>query len=267
MARRRKPLYNRRMSFASASHPCIALNSAPTWFKCAPDWSWAPRALSDYDLWFVAAGRGDARFDERDCALRSGLCFVWRPGDTPLATHDVNYPLEVFGCHFDWHGQPWQLPQPQTVHDVRFFEASAHRAIALWARGDARGRDESRRLIEAMLWQLHDESTHPRTLADAPMEELAITLNADLSRSWSLNEMARLVHLSRAQLVRRFRARYGASPMQWLGEQRIEAARHLLLETDWTLEAIAHQLGWNDAAFFSRQFKARVGVSPGSLRR
>lgn len=255
------------MSFDSRSRPQIRLNSAPTWFHCAPDWSWAPRALSDHDLWFVAAGRGDIRFDGRDFALQSGVCFVWRPGDTPLATHDRAHPLQVFACHFDWLGQNWQLPQSQAVCDVRFFESSAHRATELWARGDDGGRDEARRLIEATLWQLHDEETQPRARPDAQIEALAATLSADLSRSWSLNEMAELACLSRAQLVRRFRARYGAAPMQWLGEQRIEAARHLLLETDWTLQNIAHRLGWGDAAFFSRQFKAKVGVSPGQLRR
>lgn len=223
--------------------------------------------MSDYDLWFVAAGRGDVRFREQNFTLQSGVCFVWRPGDAPLAMHEKSHPLEVFACHFDWSEKEWQLPQPQAVHDVRFFEASAHRALALWTRGDEGAHDQATRLIEAMLWQLHDESTQPRARPDEQMEALAATLNADLSRRWSLDEMANLACLSRAQLVRRFRARYSAAPVQWLSEQRIEAARHLLLETDWTLQAIAHHLGWGDAAFFSRQFKAKIGVSPGNLRR
>lgn len=255
------------MSLDSLVRFHIRLNSAPTWFKCAPDWSWTPRAFNDFDLWFVAAGRGDIRLREENFALQSGVCFVWRPGDAPLVTHEKSHPLEVFACHFDWESQNWQLPQPQTVHDARFFEASAHRVVALSARGDEGGRDQARRLIEAMLWQLHDESTQPRARPDVQMEELAATLNASLKHGWKLDEMADLACLSRAQLVRRFRARYGAAPMRWLSEQRVEAARHLLLETDWTLQTIAQHLGWGDAAFFSRQFKAKTGISPGQLRR
>lgn len=255
------------MSFDSSLRPQIQLNSAPTWFYCRPDWNWAPRALRDFDLWFVAAGRGHVLLRNREFALQSGLCFVWRPGDAPLATQDVASPLEVFACHFDWQQQTHELPQSQRVYNLRFFEASAHRSLALWARGDESGREEARRLIEGMLWQLHDESTQPRARPDMQMEELANTMRADLSRSWSLDEMANLTHLSRSQLVRRFRARYGAAPTHWLSEQRIEAARHLLLETDWTLQTIAQHLGLGDAAFFSRQFKAKIGVSPGQLRR
>ena len=254
------------MDFVAATRAPIRLNSAPTWFHCAPDWHWAPRALSDHDLWFVAAGRGEVRLRERVFALQSGLCFVWRPGDAPLATHEVAHPLQVFACHFDVAHEEPAYPQSQVVRDLRFFEASAHRSLALWARGDQSARVEARVIIESMLWQLRDESLHPHAPGDAIVEALAQTLRADLRRAWSLDEMADAVHLSRAQLARRFRARYGTSPVQWLSEQRIEAARHLLLETDWTLEAIARELGWNDAAFFSRQFKARVGVSPGSLR-
>lgn len=255
------------MSFDSSLRSQIQLNSAPTWFYCGPDWSWAPRALRDFDLWFVAAGRGHARLREREFALQSGLCFVWRPGDAPIATQDVAHPLEVFACHFDWQQQTQELPQSQMVHDLRFFESSAHRSLTLWSRGDENGREEARRLIESLLWQLHDESTQPRARPDEPMETLANAMRADLSRSWSLDEMANLAHLSRSQLVRRFRARYGAAPTQWLNEQRIETARHLLLETDWTLQAIAQHLGLGDAAFFSRQFKAKIGLSPGQIRR
>ena len=226
-----------------------------------------PRAISDFDLWFVAAGRGEVRLRNQVIALQTGLCFVWRPGDAPLATHEASHPLQVFACHFDWLNQSEELPQFQTVFDQHFFELSAHRASELWARGDARGCEEARRLIEALLWQLRDENLHPRVASDERMENLAATLQSDWGRAWNLDEMARRVHLSRAQLVRRFRARYGAAPMQWQNAQRIEAARHLLLETDWTLDVIARQLGWSDAAFFSRQFKAKIGVSPGHLRR
>ena len=138
------------------------------------------------------------RLHNQEFALQSGVCFVWRPGDAPFATHDVAHPLEVFACHFDWIGQSRESPRHQTIYDLRFFESSAHRAIGLWARGDESGREESRRLIESLLWQLHDESTQPRARADAQIEALANRVLSELSRSWNLDEMAKLTHLSRA---------------------------------------------------------------------
>ena len=245
----------------------IALNSAPQWYRCAPGWSWSPRPLPDHDLWFVAAGRGQVEWDAQAHALHAGVCFVWRPGDAPRARHDPAHPLQVFACHFDpTPQQTLQLPQPQCVRDHQFFEASAHRAAALWQRGDAAARAQAKQLLGALLWQLNDEARTPAAPADAVMEELARALRADLSAPWSLDAMAQSVHLSRSQLVRRFRASFGRAPVQFLSEARLEAARGLLLETDWTLQRIAHHLGYGDAAFFSRQFKTRFGITPGKLR-
>ena len=250
----------------------IALNSPPLWHRCAPDWNWAPRALPDYDFWFVAAGRGQAQLRGQTFELHPGVCFVWRPGDAPLASHQIAHPLQVFSCHFrvnDGSNALWleSLPQPQRVRNAPFFAATARRTVELWARGGDDARAQTQILLGALLWQLNDEAQNPAARADGLIENLADELRAELDRSWTLDAMASSVHLSRAQLVRRFRTRYGLAPMQFLNDQRLQSARALLLETDWTLETIARHLGMGDAAFFSRQFKTKTGVTPGSLRR
>jgi two-component system response regulator YesN len=48
--------------------------------------------------------------------------------------------------------------------------------------------------------------------------------------------------------------------------RRIEAARHLLLESTLGVEQIAEALGYSNSAFFSRQFKLKTGVAPGEFR-
>ena len=244
----------------------IVFNTAPRWYECAPDWSWSSRALCDYDLWFVAAGHGEVAWGAERAALHGGLCFVWRPGDAPRARHDPRAPLRVFSCHFS-AASALDLPQPQSVRDLRFFEASAHRMAALWQRETEAARAQTLHLMHALLWQLADEARAPAVPVDALMDELARVLRADLRAAWSLDAMAGHVHLSRAQLVRRFRARTGRAPARFLSELRLERARELLLETNWTLQTIAQRVGYGDAAFFSRQFKTRFGVAPGQLRR
>ena len=252
------------MDFAAS----IWLNSAPTWYCCAPAWSWAPRALPDYDLWFVSAGRGAVELNGQKWELHSGVCFVWRPGDAPVARHDAAHPLRVFACHFSVDEATLDaLPRLRRVREIAFFEAAAHRAANLWQRGDKAARAQATLLVGALLWQLNDEAHNPAARADELIENLAEQLRASVGKSWTLDAMGHTVHLSRAQLVRRFRARYGLAPMQWLNEQRLQSARALLLETNWTLETIARHLGMGDAAFFSRQFKAKTGVAPGRLRR
>ncbi|HCD33774.1 MAG TPA: hypothetical protein DER01_15290 [Phycisphaerales bacterium] len=58
----------------------------------------------------------------------------------------------------------------------------------------------------------------------------------------------------------------GISPQRHLMESRIHRARHLLIETDWSITRIAQVMGYNDVYFFSRQFKQITGQTPSSVR-
>jgi transcriptional regulator GlxA family with amidase domain len=49
-------------------------------------------------------------------------------------------------------------------------------------------------------------------------------------------------------------------------QSRIAAARHLLSDTDLPIKQIAARLGYSNVYFFSRQFTAMAGVSPGIYR-
>lgn len=251
----------------------IGINSPPQWFYCEPSWHWSPAPLRDHDLWFVASGRGEIQLAERKIELMPNLCFVFRPNDAPRATHDPDNPLVVFAAHFaplDKMGEtdaPLEFPFLMRVNDVAFFVASAHRAETLWRRGDELAQLQSRLLIENLLRQLWDETQLPPKIGDAPILDLCAAIRREPAKTWNLDEMAARVHLSRAQFVRRFRSATGAAPAQFVIQIRLERARHLLLETDLTLEQIAEALGYCSAAFFARQFRQFNGIAPGQLRK
>ena len=64
---------------------------------------------------------------------------------------------------------------------------------------------------------------------------------------------------------RLFRAETGKTPREYLADLRIRAAKRLLLlrrQSHESLDAVAEACGFSDAAYFSRVFKARVGVPP-----
>jgi transcriptional regulator GlxA family with amidase domain len=153
------------------------------------------------------------------------------------------------------------------VRDINFFVSSAHRAERLWQRGDDAGREHAQSLLVSLLWQLWDEPQNEVAPADTLLEELAAQIRSAPEQRWTLDDMARQAHLSRAQFTRRFRAAFRASPAQFVIQTRIDRARQLLLETDMTLDQIARALGYADAYFFARQFKQTTGQNPGALRR
>lgn len=79
--------------------------------------------------------------------------------------------------------------------------------------------------------------------------------------------MARLSGLAERSFVRRFRQATGMAPLEYVHTLRIEEAKHLLETTAWPVEAIAGDVGYEDAAYFGRLFRRSVALTPAQYRR
>ena len=92
-------------------------------------------------------------------------------------------------------------------------------------------------------------------------------LHAEPQQRWTVERLARAVGLSRAQFARRFVAVNGSSPLRYLTDLRLALAASLLESSDASLAEIATHVGYFSEFAFSRAFKRRHGVAPGSFRR
>jgi AraC family transcriptional regulator, arabinose operon regulatory protein len=72
---------------------------------------------------------------------------------------------------------------------------------------------------------------------------------------------------SPATLRRQVHAAYGVSPKGLLMQWRCERAKELLALTDFAIEEIARQTGFDDPYYFSRVFAGREGLPPSEFRR
>jgi len=73
--------------------------------------------------------------------------------------------------------------------------------------------------------------------------------------------------LAERSFQRRFKLATGMTPMEYVQTLRIEEAKHLLETTEAPVEAVAGDVGYDDAAFFSRLFRRSVNLSPAQYRR
>ncbi|MFD8870721.1 GlxA family transcriptional regulator [Streptomyces sp. NPDC059590] len=88
-----------------------------------------------------------------------------------------------------------------------------------------------------------------------------------LERPISLRELADREAMSVRTFTRRFREEVGISPGQWLVQQRVERARHLLEDTDLSVDQVARDAGFGTAASMRQHLQAALGVSPTAYRR
>jgi AraC-like DNA-binding protein len=90
-------------------------------------------------------------------------------------------------------------------------------------------------------------------------------LDAERARVVGSTELETLTGLSRYDLARQFRLRFGTSPHRYLLMRRLEAARRQI-HLDRPLAEVAADAGFADQAHFTRVFKAAVGLTPARYR-
>ncbi|MFJ5153235.1 GlxA family transcriptional regulator [Streptomyces sp. NPDC088353] len=106
-----------------------------------------------------------------------------------------------------------------------------------------------------------------------PDPQLATTTTA---RAWALGrlhepirlqDMAAREAMSVRTFTRRFREEAGVSPGQWLTQQRVERARHLLESTDLPVDRVARDAGFGTAQSMRQHLQTALGVTPTAYRR
>ncbi len=86
-------------------------------------------------------------------------------------------------------------------------------------------------------------------------------LESDPAAAWTLRGLAQQVRLNPAYLVRLFRRQVGLPPLAYLNRLRLERAAAMLLSTPDRVSDIAGAVGFPDANYFARRFRAHWGVT------
>ncbi|MDR1469394.1 MAG: AraC family transcriptional regulator [Spirochaetaceae bacterium] len=78
----------------------------------------------------------------------------------------------------------------------------------------------------------------------------------------SVEEICRVQHISSYYLTHLFKSHSGTTPLRYLIGRKLELAKRLLKTTSLPVREIAQDCGWEDAAYFSKVFKAHEKVTP-----
>ncbi len=103
-------------------------------------------------------------------------------------------------------------------------------------------------------------------LGERATARVVLAILNDLSRDWTLDEMADIAIASRATLVRAFQRRAGVAPMTFLSDLRLAVARKRLAGTSDPIAKIAGEVGYASESALSKAIMRRYGVRPGALR-
>lgn len=91
-------------------------------------------------------------------------------------------------------------------------------------------------------------------------------LRSDLTKPWTVGQMAALAELSVPRFQQLFKTETGQSPMSFLKDLRLERARRYLEEGFSQVKQIGNLTGLRNESHFSRDFKIKFGVTPTQYR-
>jgi AraC family transcriptional regulator len=165
------------------------------------------------------------------------------------------------------------------LHDVvKADDPAIHRTAMLIAQEAAQGGVGSRLVVDSLSCHLSVQIL--RRHADVLFRETGDVdglgfgqeravrdyIHEHLKENISLDDLAGSIGLSRYHFARRFRQSTGATPHEFVLQQRVERAETLLHRTNTPLLDIASICGFADQSHMTREFRKRVGVTPGRYR-
>jgi AraC-like DNA-binding protein len=92
-------------------------------------------------------------------------------------------------------------------------------------------------------------------------------LHGKPDETWTVNQLARQVALSRSALGERFTALVGESPMQYLKRWRLALAARSLRSSADPISRVAKRSGYESETAFNRAFKREFGMPPAAWRK
>jgi len=112
-----------------------------------------------------------------------------------------------------------------------------------------------------------EASSWLRALRDPQIARVIALLHDRPADPWTLDALAREVHVSRATLARRFGELVGEPPLTYLAGWRMHVAAQRLKHSTDTVDTIAREVGYTSEFAFNRAFARHRGQPPGRYRR
>lgn len=236
--------------------------------------TYAPHVHPHHQLTLIGSGHCRVMVKDTWFDARSGHCFY-----IPAGTRH-GFEVEKSGDDFRAIQFRFQVPDEALPHlqipprvDLRH-----HDAIVALAE-DARNNMESRNSVDLMLGHLQVMSLllelsrgfgekHESNGAGGRtgMEKALALIHSRFADSITVSMLASASGLSGSQFSRLFSQALGVAPMAYLRDVRLNRARELLESSAQTINDIATAVGYASHHYFSRDFRANVGLSPTEFR-
>lgn len=223
---------------------------------CRPGHTFGPAVRNDPLVHYVLEGEGTFTVNGQTHTLYKGDLFVILPGQVTTYRASNQDPWHYAWISFSADSIPACLNTPvlrqMPVHHIFAYIRDHFREENLTGKIFS--------LTHELLWLLSKDQK-PRQQTSSYAFYTKTYLDTFYMRRLSIQELADELHVDRRYLTALFRREYGQPPLAYLMELRLCKAKEFLEAGHRVWEAAA-MAGFSDLANFSKQYKARFGITP-----
>jgi AraC-like DNA-binding protein len=266
------------------------------WFE--PGFVEASRYLYDHELVVLTSGKSQVVVGEQSFTCAKGDVLIIPPGVRHW-TRALNDKVERYCIHFDWEqGLPLVTPSYIFESTKKYSPRKCKPApgwlkikMPLYAKSIPLQRllpllhpfmDCDKRLPESSMKQkglflqllsevllvgkvVHSSVHGGKTLR--LVQALKQRIENEYRRDLTINALAKEFKITPVHMARAFRTLVGVSPLEYIHRFRLEEAYRLLSTSSMNVSEVASEVGFDDANYFSRLFRKKMGMSPSGVRK
>ncbi len=233
------------------------------------------RPVQHYEIELFTQDGGSAVIDNVDYPIRANTVLFCRPGMQRFSV----LPLR---CYFLWldiqadEGGEWLAADFASLPPMLAVTSPARYVALFEAIRHSISRPGQEMLLQARVGELLNclyQEIHRNEAAagrqNAPAQAVLATahyIDEHYCQPINLDDLAAGVHLSPNYLHRLFSRGMGQTPYQYILNRRLDAARELLANSDFSLAEIAERCAFASQTYFSFVFRRETGQTPSQYR-
>ena len=274
-------LNNSLVDFMDKSKPLIVGSCGTYQIRTKPKFpTYRPKGRLDYQLIYVAAGKGYFYFNNEDEAevVTPGHMVLFRPKEVQKYEYYCADQTEVFWVHFTGSDVKKLLAEsdiPSFGHVFYAGQLPEYRQIFSKIIEELQVcKNHYSEMLNLLLRQLFillgRQFIDHKKINRYAQNEIDIALkyfNEHYNHDISIEEYAESRHMSTCWFIRNFKLYTEVTPMQYILAARIANAQNLLDKTALNITEISNIVGYENPLYFSRLFKKQTGMSPSEYRK
>lgn len=232
-----------------------------------------PNGRTDYLLFYVAKGSNHF-FLEKETVLSEGSFIIFKPFEKQYHIQKDHSMSEFYYVHFN------------ATKDFDLFNFKS--SVAYNIKPSTRVRDLFEEIIDelqtkqpsyekicvvkflnilSLFERKCEKETNPAGHYADTISYVIQKMNKEYEKPISLDEYAQMCNMSKFHFLRVFKNIVGTTPIEYRNGIRLEHAKELLLDTDYSIDEISRKVGYTSNTYFCDMFKKKFTKSPSQFRR